>query len=111
MCVKENGITTYGGFIMRLREVACEKDPRAEEAVAFNMLWLDATLQDQHNLPTVTLAIKGILLKICITYRNSCQLLGQDTGQPTGWIGVFRGAISKFRLEPWGAPRERAQFL
>ena len=41
-------------------------------------------------LPILTLTHQTILLKICITYRNSCQGLGQDLGQPTAWKVVFR---------------------
>ncbi len=51
------------------------------------------------SLPDSIIARQTILLKICITYRQCCQGLGQDTGQPTSWNGVFRDRSEKFRLE------------
>ena len=41
------------------------------------------------SLPTVTLAHQTILSKIPNRYRNYCQVLGQDSGQPIGWDGCF----------------------
>ncbi len=56
-------------------------------------------LKIKHNLPQLTLVIQTILSKIPNRYRKFCQGLGQDLGQPTGWMGVFRGGTRDFRLQ------------
>jgi hypothetical protein len=45
------------------------------------------------------IANQTVLSKIPNRYRKICQVMGQNSGQPTSWNGVFRGRSEKFRLK------------